>query len=251
MSSTPPSTPFAHRPTYAQHNAALLNEVHQQRHCCEILWHKSSLVVGGVDEVGRGALAGPVVAAAVILDMNLYTSLSAEQQQLIGDSKQKSPQQRKRGYQLIKSIARSYAIQGVREHIIDQIGIHQASLLAMSKAAHQLSLTQQTRHKCLDVLIVDGSFRLPQISSALAKYQLAIQQADATFKVVGAASILAKVYRDTLMSRLGLIFEHYQKYSFAAHKGYPTAYHQQALAHHGVSPIHRQSYRTVAQHLSY
>lgn len=214
----------------------------------EQAWHRQGLMVGGVDEVGRGALAGPVVAAAVVLDIGLYNSLSEQQQQLIGDSKKKSPAQRSEGRKLIQAMARHYSIQSVRAGIIDQIGIHQASLLAMRQAVQRLLKSHP-----MDLLIVDGAYRLTlsagiQDSAILSRpSQLAITQADSCFKVVGAASILAKVHRDTLMSRLGLCFHHYQKYSFASHKGYPTKRHRHELALHGASPIHRKSFKTVAR----
>lgn len=215
--------------------------------CNEQSWYHHGLLVGGVDEVGRGALAGPVVAAAVVLDLGRYNALSEEQQQLIGDSKKKSPAQRSEGRKLIHTIARHYSIQSVRARIIDEIGIHQASLLVMRQAVQHLLKSHP-----LDLLIVDGicplalSEEQQGTTSTSTPPQLAITRADSHFKVVGAASILAKVHRDTLMSRLGLCFHHYQKYSFASHKGYPTWRHRHELALHGASPIHRRSFKTVA-----
>lgn len=209
----------------------------------EMFWHQKGLIVGGTDEVGRGALAGPVVAAAVILDMNKVLKLSHNKRQLIGDSKKIRPQNRWSCCLMIKSVAVRYGVGVIRESLIDRIGIHQASLAAMNLAVQKLNCPQS-----LDLLLVDGKFKIPNLEHN-AYTQLALARADNQFQVVGAASIIAKVYRDTLMSRLGHIFTDYQKYEFNSHKGYPTAAHLKALACYGASAIHRKSFQPVAQYL--
>lgn len=215
---------------------------HQKKGTAEAAWHSSGLVVAGVDEVGRGALAGPVVAGSVILNWEIFPSLPPRQKSLMADSKSLSAAARKEACELIKSVASAYAIFSVRPEIIDRLGIHKASLMAMAGAASALDCP-------CDLLVVDGSFMLPNLNSSQVKKQMAINKADQNFYGVAAASIIAKVYRDHLMTRLSL-FPHYQPYDFPSHKGYPTSTHKLALNAYGVSPLHRKSYRPVAKALT-
>ncbi|MFM8575919.1 MAG: ribonuclease HII [Limnohabitans sp.] len=182
-------------------------------------------LVAGVDEAGRGPLAGPVVAAAVILD---------ELQPIAGlqDSKKLSEKRREKLYDeiLAKALCCSIAEASVEE--IDGLNILQATLLAMRRAVDGLRL------KPVKVL-VDGN-RLPVLDVRAE----AIVQGDARVPAISAASILAKVHRDRMCAQL---HAQYPQYGFDRHKGYGTAEHLQALADHGPSPWHRRSFSPVAR----
>ncbi len=182
--------------------------------------------IAGIDEVGRGPLAGPVVACAVILE----TSIPG-----VTDSKKLSEAKR---YRLAKDIAAHavcYAYGRAEVHEIDALNIHQATLLAMKRALLGLSIRP-------DQLFVDGLF-VPE-TDIPAK---AVVKGDALIEVIGAASILAKVCRDQEMITLA---EQYPGYGFEKHKGYPTALHRDALARLGVTEIHRRSFAPVAKLLT-
>ncbi|HEB58941.1 MAG TPA: ribonuclease HII [Gammaproteobacteria bacterium] len=183
------------------------------------------ILVAGVDEAGRGPLAGPVVAAAVILDPdNIPDGLA--------DSKKLTPARRERLFDPIRDGSIAWAIAEVSVAEIDRINILQASLLAMQKAVAGLSVAPARA-------LVDGN-RLP----ALACPAQAIIKGDQTEPAISAASILAKVHRDRLMCELDA---QYPGYGLAGHKGYPTRAHIQALHELGVTPIHRTSYAPVRQ----
>ena len=187
-------------------------------------WDSAGLLAG-VDEAGRGPLAGPVVAAAVILD---------DLQPIAGlaDSKKLSARRRERLCDeiLAKALCCSIAEASVQE--IDQLNILQATLLAMQRAVAGLRL------KPVKVL-VDGN-RLPVLDVRAE----AVVQGDALVPAISAASILAKVHRDRLCQAL---HAQYPVYGFDRHKGYGTAEHLQALAEHGPSPSHRMSFAPVAR----
>jgi len=180
-------------------------------------------LVAGVDEAGRGPLAGPVVAAAVILD---------DRQPIAGlaDSKVLSPRKRERLFDEIRAKALACCIAEASVEEIDRLNILQASLLAMRRAVEGLRLLP---HRVL----VDGN-QLPVLNMPAA----AIVSGDAKVPAISAASILAKVYRDRLCLALD---RDYPNYGFAAHKGYPTAAHLAALRQHGACPVHRRSYAPV------
>lgn len=180
-------------------------------------------LLAGADEAGRGPLAGPVVAAAVILD---------PQRPIAGlnDSKKLSEKRRNALAEEIKANALSWAIIEKTPAEIDDINILQASLLAMADAARALSpLPHQ--------LLVDGN-KVPEIDIPVS----AIVGGDATIMEISAASILAKVHRDALMVAYA---EEYPEFGFEKHKGYPTAAHVAALNEYGVTEIHRLSYKPV------
>ncbi len=182
-------------------------------------------LVAGVDEAGRGPLAGPVVAAAVILDdLKPISGLD--------DSKKLTEKRREKLYDeiLAKALCCSIAEASVQE--IDSLNILQATLLAMRRAVCGLRL------KPVKVLI-DGN-RLPVLDVRAE----AIVQGDALVPAISAASILAKVHRDRLCS---LLHAQFPQYGFDRHKGYGTAEHLQALAEHGPSPWHRSSFAPVAR----
>jgi ribonuclease HII len=185
-------------------------------------WPTNGLVAG-VDEAGRGPLAGPVVAAAVILD-------ELKPVRGLADSKLLSPTRRERLYDEIRARALccSVALASVEE--IDGLNILQASLLAMRRAVEALRLTPRQ-------VLVDGN-RVP----VLAMPVLAIVGGDARVQAISAASIIAKVHRDRLCLELDAA---HPQYGFAAHKGYPTPEHLQALQTHGACAAHRRSYAPV------
>ncbi len=180
-------------------------------------------LIAGVDEAGRGPLAGPVVAAAVILD---------ELQPIKGlrDSKQLGPRTRERLFDEIRARALCCSIAQASVEEIDELNILQATLLAMRRAVEGLRLRP---HRVL----VDGN-RLP----LLAMPAEALVKGDARVKAISAASILAKVQRDRLCLAL---HEQHPQYGFAGHKGYPTAAHLAALHEHGACAQHRRSFAPV------
>lgn len=179
--------------------------------------------VAGVDEAGRGPLAGPVVAAAVILD---------DQRQIEGlaDSKVLSAARRQELAGLIRERALAWSIAMASVEEIDRLNILQASLLAMQRAVGGLSVAPA-------VALVDGNQK-----PALECEVRAIVRGDALVPAISAASILAKVVRDQLMQELDREFP---EYGFARHKGYPTAAHLNALERYGPVAVHRQSFAPV------
>jgi len=182
-----------------------------------------SILIAGVDEAGRGPLAGAVIAAAVILD-------PAYPIEGVTDSKKLTAKKRDRLELEIKAHAVAWAVGRAEVEEIDEINILQASLLAMSRAVAQLSV--KPAH-----VQVDGN-QCPSVDCSVE----AIVKGDALIPAIGAASILAKVARDR---ELILLDEQFPEYGFAKHKGYPTKAHFAALEEHGVSPVHRRSFGPV------
>lgn len=185
-------------------------------------------LIAGVDEVGRGPLAGPVVAAAVILDeTRLIEGLA--------DSKTLSAQRREELSILIRQRALCWALGRAEVEEIDRLNILQASLLAMQRAVMALAI-QPVR------VLVDGN-QAPNLACPVTT----IIRGDVTEPSISAASILAKVARDAEMCGLDTIFP---GYDFSRHKGYPTPGHLAALAQSGVSPVHRRSFSPVRRFLT-
>jgi ribonuclease HII len=186
------------------------------------------LLLAGVDEVGRGPLAGPVVAAAVILD-------PARPIFGLRDSKQLTPAARLRLAREIRRHALAFALAQADQHEIDALNILQASLLAMRRAV--LALKIRPEH-----VIVDGN-QLPDFTSAESRYSVEARvKGDQSVPSVSAASILAKVCRDRLMQRWERRFP---GYDFASNKGYPAPAHLDGLRRLGTCPIHRRSFAPV------
>lgn len=183
-------------------------------------------LVAGVDEAGRGPLAGPVVAAAVILPERF--DLPG-----LGDSKQLSPAVRERLFARIRQQA-AVGVGIVTAAEIDELNILQATLKAMSLAVRRLRLPA-------GYLLVDGITPVP-----LPLPQQTIKQGDARSASVAAASIMAKVVRDRMMIAYD---RRYPGYGFAGHKGYGSAAHLEAIARLGPSPLHRRTFRGVREHL--
>lgn len=183
----------------------------------------SHITIAGVDEVGRGPLAGPVVAAAVILDPN--NPIAG-----LTDSKKLSAKRREVLAIEIKEKALAWAIANVEADEIDQLNIHHASLLAMQKAVNMLKIVPSHAK-------IDGKF-CPELECETE----AIIKGDLTEPAISAASIIAKVSRDAEMSDY---HEQYPEYGFDRHAGYPTKFHIAALEEHGITPLHRRSYGPV------
>ena len=189
-----------------------------------LVWDTPGLVAG-VDEAGRGPLAGPVVAAAVILD-DLHPVRG------LADSKKLSPRKREQLFDEIRAKALCCSIAEASVEEIDRLNILQATMLAMRRAVQGLRLKPAR-------VLVDGN-RLPQLDM-LAQ---AIVKGDALVPAISAASILAKVHRDRWCVQY---HEQYPQYGFAGHKGYGTAEHMAALLAHGACPQHRKSFAPVAR----
>ena len=184
-------------------------------------------VVAGVDEAGRGPLAGPVVAAAVILP-------SGYKNNEIRDSKQLLPKKRERLYETINSDALSVGLGVVEPPVIDSINILQATLMAMKEAISNLSLT-------IDYLLIDG---INSINVPIP--QQTITRGDSLSISIAAASIIAKVSRDKIME---IYHRQFPQYNFLKNKGYGTLEHREAIRKYGRCKIHRRSFKGVKEHI--
>lgn len=185
-------------------------------------------LIGGVDEAGRGPLAGSVVAACVVIDQNFV--IEGELTKVM-DSKKLSPKKREELYKLIREKVLAVEIGVISPKMIDKINILQASLLAMKKAVE--GCTPKPEY-----LFIDGKFKIPKLSTP----QSAVIGGDGKVFCIAAASIVAKVARDWLITAEG---EKYPEYDFAKHKGYGTALHLKKLREFGPCPIHRQSFGPI------
>ena len=196
---------------------------------------KNHRFIAGVDEVGRAPLAGPVVAAAVILSPEMVGRYRSKTKwwRDVRDSKTLSPRMRGSIAQFIHRNALDFAVGECSHKEIDELNIHNASLLAMRRAVEQLNLWPK-------IVLVDGLHAIP----GLAIRQQAIIQGDAKILSIAAASILAKVYRDSLMQKYG---EHFPEYGFENHKGYDTEFHRNQLYQHGPCAIHRLTFGPVRE----
>lgn len=193
------------------------------------LWHKAYRHVAGIDEAGRGALAGPVVAAAVVIAPE---TIDDELWRQIRDSKQLTSGRRSNLAAHVREVAQAWTIGSVCAATIDRINIAAATRLAMQKAIQALKPPP-------DYLLIDW-VRLPRVNIP----QESRAKADADVMSVAAASILAKVHRDHLMTELD---REYPIYGFAQHKGYGTAAHRTVIKQHGPCPYHRMTFAPVSQ----
>lgn len=189
----------------------------------------SGSLIAGVDEVGRGALFGPVVAAAVILPEQATGPLLAAG---VADSKLLSARQRSQLVYTIQQWATAYRIGYASVREIDRLNILQASLLAMKRAIVRLAVQP-------DLCLIDGNQTIPHLTIR----QQAIIKGDQLSLAIAAASILAKVWRDELIQRLTV---KYPQYGLERNKGYGTPQHRQALQRYGASPYHRRSFSPCA-----
>jgi ribonuclease HII len=184
--------------------------------------------IAGVDEAGRGPLAGPVVAAAVIFPANIDI-------EDLDDSKKLSPKKREELFPIIQGSAIAYGVAVVDREVIDKINILQASRLAMKQAVEQLQPVP-------DLLLIDGN---QKIDSTLDQW--AIVKGDSKSVSIAAASVLAKVTRDRIMEDYHKL---YPQYEFHRHKGYGTKLHRTLIEEHGPCPIHRNTFKGVSEFIN-
>ncbi len=189
---------------------------------------KGYQVVAGIDEAGRGPLAGPVVAAAVVLPLD--ADLSG-----LNDSKKLSPAKREELFPKIQVQSVAYGVAVVNPEVIDEINILQATRLAMKQAVEKLLSVP-------DLLLIDGN---QKIDSSVKQW--AIVKGDAKSFSIAAASVLAKVTRDHIMEDYHRLYPHYE---FDRHKGYGTKLHRDLIAQHGPCPIHRRTFKGVTEYLN-
>jgi ribonuclease HII len=189
-------------------------------------------LITGVDEAGRGPLAGPVVAAAVVLGSDQHIDG-------VRDSKKLSAAKREQLAELIRERASGWAIASASVAEIDELNILAATMLAMRRAVSALNCQS-------DLIRIDGN-RLPDFSGVYSGPVETLVGGDDLCPAIGAASILAKVFRDELMDKL---HEQYPEYGFNTHRGYPTVAHRRALLEFGPLAVHRQSFRPVREALA-
>jgi len=183
-------------------------------------YQKGNRLIAGIDEAGRGPLAGPVVAAAVVLSPDYENPA-------INDSKQLSPQKRERLYEIIKHDALSIGIGVVESSVIDAVNILKATLMAMKEAVLELTIP-------IDYLLIDGKYRV-----AVNIQQETIVRGDCRSISVASASIVAKVSRDRIME---IYHRQFPQYNFLRNKGYGTEEHREAIRKYGCCKIHRRSF---------
>ncbi|MBN2057995.1 MAG: ribonuclease HII [Candidatus Saganbacteria bacterium] len=188
------------------------------------LWRKGSLLVAGIDEAGRGPLAGPVVAAAVVFPVDIKLAGLA-------DSKLLNDKKRQQLYKKIRRLATAVGVGIVSNKQIDRFGIGRADVLAMRMAVENLGIRP-------DHLLIDGL----RVRLGLGLPQEHIIKGDRKCASIAAASIIAKVTRDRIMDRF---HKKYPGYGFNSHRGYGTAKHLRSLRKHGSCPIHRRSFAPV------
>ncbi len=193
----------------------------------QALRYRGFRLIAGIDEVGRGALFGPVVAAAVILPERTGSLARAG----LKDSKQLTREDRERLDRRIRKVALAVNVAEIDAETIDRVNIYQATRQAMSLAVQGLTLAPD--HLLIDAMRLDGC--CPQTR---------LFYGDALSLSIAAASVVAKVHRDALMRTLDLL---HPVYGLASHKGYGTPEHRRALQAHGPSPLHRRSFRPVAE----
>ena len=189
----------------------------------EIYYQKGYENIAGVDEVGRGPLAGPVCAAAVILPKGMIING-------VDDSKKLSEKKRERLYEEIINNAVAYSVAFVEPSVIDEINIRQATHKAMQQAVYDLKTKA-------DFLLVDGNDRIA-FDGVESEY---VVKGDSKFECIAAASIVAKVTRDRYMVEMDSVYPHY---GFAKNKGYGTKEHMLGIRKYGISDIHRRSFIT-------
>jgi ribonuclease HII len=187
--------------------------------------------VSGVDEVGRGCLAGPVVAGSVVLDYNKLAQLTPSLKDLIRDSKKLSLKQRHKIEPVIKDIAIATAIGTASVEEIDSLGILNATFLAMRRSIDSIKMFT-------DFVLVDGHLKIKELDLP----QRAIIKGDSSCFTIAAASILAKVFRDNLMEQMANAFPNY---GFERHVGYGTSAHLTAIKSNGICSLHRKSFEPI------
>lgn len=198
------------------------------------LWNSGYTHVCGLDEVGRGCFAGPVVVGAVIFPQDVVLPEG------IADSKLLKPRQRKKLAERIKEQALAWSVAEISVSVINKVGIGKATQMAFRKAIKLLS-------KSPEFILIDAFYNLSAVKISSSAYishlnrkrQKPIKDGDRICASISAASIIAKVYRDKLMKKLHRKFP---KYGFSKHKGYGTKRHQEAIKKYGLSRVHRKSF---------
>ena len=198
-------------------------------------WKKGIYSIIGVDEAGRGPLAGPVVAGAVYFDYDKCRNFPRSMRDL-NDSKQLFEEERERFYKLILKHARSWGVGIVWNEEIDRLNILQATMKAMSIAIDEAAQRLATENIAPEMLLIDGSYFRTTLPY---EYQTVVD-GDAKSPLIAAASVLAKVTRDRIMVEMDAL---YPQYNFKSNKGYSVPEHLRALKEHGPCPIHRQSFK--------
>ncbi len=193
-----------------------------------LAFYQEGLIEAGCDEAGRGCLAGPVVAAAVILPAGFDYGI-------LNDSKKLSEKQRKELRPLIENGAMAWAVEMVSNKEIDKINILNASFMAMNRAVQKLKV--QPEH-----LLIDGNRFRPQTQIPFT----CMVKGDGRFYSIAAASVLAKTWRDAFMEK---IHKEYSQFNWDRNKGYPTLKHREAIARYGVTKYHRLSFRLLNEQL--
>ncbi|MDP3837002.1 MAG: ribonuclease HII [bacterium] len=188
-------------------------------------------LIGGLDEAGRGPLAGPVVAACVVIGPDF--AIDSDELRLVADSKKLSAKRREQLFSVIKQKALAVEISVVNNHAIDRINILQSTLSAMQQAINKLAIKP-------DYVLVDGNTKIPKLDIT----QQTVIDGDAKIFVIAAASIIAKVSRDWIMAEAD---KQFPEYEFGKHKGYGTKRHMEKIKEFGPCPIHRLSFAPFKQ----
>ncbi|MEI6851896.1 MAG: ribonuclease HII [Bacteroidota bacterium] len=188
--------------------------------------HKRNIIEAGCDEAGRGCLAGPVFAAAVILPKNYKNAI-------LNDSKQLNEKQRDKLRIEIEQVALAWAVAPLDNNVIDEINILNASIMAMHHAVGKLGTTPA-------LLLIDGNRFKPYAGIP----HICFVKGDGKYLSIAAASVLAKTHRDDYMRQL---HEEYPQYNWAQNKGYPTRDHRDAIIQYGITPYHRKTFRLNEQ----
>jgi len=195
------------------------------------IFNEGYKLIGGIDEAGRGPLAGPVVAACVVIGPDFR--IDNDDLRLVADSKKLTPKRREKLFSVIKQKVLAVEIGVINNHAIDRINILQSTFSAMQQAVAKLAVVP-------DYLLVDGNMKIPGVKQP----QSAIIDGDAKVFAIAAASIIAKVSRDWLMMEADKL---YPEYEFAQHKGYGTKRHMEKIKEYGPCPIHRLTFAPFKQ----
>ncbi len=211
-----------------------------------LLQHTQELLMKGtilgIDEVGRGCLAGPVVAACVAIDwQNLSRIQELDTKIPLRDSKKMTRKQRKEASEVLREAVLGFGIGEVSAQDIDEMNILQATFLAMKRAVDHLAHSERVPDLSLATYLIDGNAKVPGVSWN----QTTVIGGDDKIFSIAAASILAKEYRDSLLEEFDTA---YPEYGFAQHKGYGTKLHYAAIAKHGITPLHRKTFLKAVLH---
>ena len=209
------------------------------------LWKNGFRFIAGADEVGRGSFAGPIVAAAVVFapisNFKFLISNEKGRRIIINDSKKLTPKQRQNASKWIKKNALAYGVGSVSAKVINGLGMAKAARMAFRRAISSANRKLNTKNlKSIEFLLIDA-FYVPYVKRLRRKNQLAIINGDEKSIAIAAASIVAKVYRDALMEKIGS-GRKYKKYGWIENKGYGTKIHREAILKYGITGYHRKKF---------